>query len=58
MSDDSKKARSSWLFLVVAVTVGRPLGAGQYPATEPLCPALRPVRLVDLRAEERLFGWL
>lgn len=43
-------------FVVVAVTVASSICTGQCPAKEPLCPALRPLQLVDLRVEERLFG--
>lgn len=38
------------------VTVAGSIFAGHCPAGEPLCPALRPLQLVELHAEERLFG--
>lgn len=51
--DDCKRL---FFVVVVAVTVACSISAGQCPAKEPLCPALRPLQLVDLRVEERLFG--
>lgn len=57
VSDDCKRLDFlDFFFIVVAVTVACSICAGQRPAKEPLCPALRPPRLADLRAEERLFG--
>lgn len=56
VSDDCKTLDLPHFCVLVTATVAGPICAGRRPVKEPLCPALRPVPLVDLCAEERLFG--